>query len=36
MGMLNHRGSGSPSTLEGKIVQYFRQIAYVNHDIDDE
>ena len=34
-GMLNHRGSGSPSTLEGKIVQISDKIAYVNHDIDD-
>lgn len=34
-GMLNHRGAGSPSTLEGKIVQISDKIAYVNHDIDD-
>lgn len=34
-GMLNHRGKGSPSTLEGKIVQISDKIAYVNHDIDD-
>lgn len=34
-GMLNHRGKGSPGTLEGKIVQISDKIAYVNHDIDD-
>lgn len=34
-GMLNHRGAGSPKTLEGKIVQISDKIAYVNHDIDD-
>lgn len=34
-GMLNHRGKGSPFTLEGKIVQISDKIAYVNHDIDD-
>lgn len=34
-GILNHRGSGTPSTLEGKIVQISDKIAYVNHDIDD-
>ncbi len=34
-GMLNHRGAGSPNTLEGKIVQISDKIAYVNHDIDD-
>lgn len=34
-GILNHRGKGSPSTLEGKIVQISDKIAYVNHDIDD-
>lgn len=34
-GMLNHRGAGSPGTLEGKIVQISDKIAYVNHDIDD-
>ena len=31
-GILNHRTSGQPSTLEGAIV---RLIAYINHDIDD-
>lgn len=34
-GILNHRGQGSPSTLEGKIVQLSDKIAYINHDIDD-
>ncbi len=34
-GILNHRGKGSPGTLEGKIVQISDKIAYVNHDIDD-
>lgn len=34
-GILNHRGSGQPHTLEGKIVQISDKIAYINHDIDD-
>ena len=34
-GILNHRTSGKPSTLEGKIVRLSDKIAYVNHDIDD-
>lgn len=34
-GILNHRGRGKPSTLEGKIVQISDKIAYINHDIDD-
>ena len=34
-GILNHRTSGNPSTLEGKIVQLSDKIAYTNHDIDD-
>ncbi len=34
-GILNHRGAGSPKTLEGKIVQLSDKIAYINHDIDD-
>lgn len=34
-GIRNHRGSGEPSTPEGKIVQICDRIAYVNHDIDD-
>lgn len=34
-GILNHGTSGSPSTLEGKIVRLSDKIAYINHDIDD-
>ena len=34
-GILNHRTSGHPATLEGKIVQLSDKIAYINHDIDD-
>lgn len=34
-GILNHRTSGNPSTLEGKAVRLSDKIAYINHDIDD-
>lgn len=34
-GIQNHRTSGSPCTLEGKIVRLSDKIAYINHDIDD-
>ena len=34
-GILNHRTSGNPFTLEGKIVRLSDKIAYINHDIDD-
>lgn len=34
-GIRNHKTSGSPATLEGKIVQIADKIAYINHDIDD-
>lgn len=34
-GILHHRSSGKPMTLEGKIVKFSDQVAYVNHDIDD-
>ncbi len=34
-GILQHKISGKPSTLEGKIVSYADRIAYINHDIDD-
>lgn len=34
-GILNHRGSGAPFTLEGQIVKICDRIAYINHDIDD-
>jgi len=34
-GILNHTGSGTPATLEGRIVRLVDRIAYINHDIDD-
>ena len=34
-GILNHRTSGKPSTMEGKIIRLSDKIAYINHDIDD-
>ncbi|MCR4779214.1 MAG: deoxyguanosinetriphosphate triphosphohydrolase [Lachnospiraceae bacterium] len=34
-GIVNHRSSCKPTTLEGKIVRLSDKIAYVNHDIDD-
>lgn len=34
-GILNHKTSGKPLTLEGEIVRLSDKIAYVNHDIDD-
>ncbi|MDD3795009.1 MAG: deoxyguanosinetriphosphate triphosphohydrolase [Lachnospiraceae bacterium] len=34
-GILNHRTSGTPHTLEGQIVRFCDKIAYINHDIDD-
>lgn len=34
-GILNHRTTGNPSTLEGKVVRLSDKIAYINHDIDD-
>ena len=34
-GIVNHRTSGNPSTLEGKAVRLSDKIAYINHDIDD-
>lgn len=34
-GILNHSGTGEPSTLEGRIVRLVDRIAYINHDIDD-
>jgi len=34
-GIRNHKSSGNPHTLEGKIVQLSDKIAYINHDIDD-
>ncbi len=34
-GILNHKQSGSPTTLEGVAVSLADRIAYLNHDIDD-
>lgn len=34
-GILQHRKTGTPHTLEGKIVSLADRIAYMNHDIDD-
>ncbi|HJB29437.1 MAG TPA: deoxyguanosinetriphosphate triphosphohydrolase [Candidatus Blautia faecavium] len=34
-GILNHRTSGSPATLEGQVVRYSDKIAYIHHDMDD-
>ena len=34
-GMLNHKSSCMPSTLEGKIVRFADKMAYINHDIED-
>jgi len=34
-GILNHKTSGTPSTLEGKVVRLSDKIAYINHDMDD-
>ena len=34
-GILNHRTTGHPATLEGRIVQFSDKIAYMHHDMDD-
>lgn len=34
-GIRNHRTTGNPSTLEGKIVRLSDKIAYMHHDMDD-
>lgn len=34
-GILQHKSSGKPCTLEGKVVSYADRIAYINHDISD-
>lgn len=34
-GILNHRTSGSPATLEGQIVRLCDKISYIHHDMDD-
>ena len=34
-GILNHKTSGKPQTLEGQVVRIADKIAYLHHDIDD-
>ncbi|MBQ8283976.1 MAG: deoxyguanosinetriphosphate triphosphohydrolase [Clostridia bacterium] len=34
-GILNHKSSGKPATLEGVAVSLADRIAYINHDIED-
>jgi dGTPase len=34
-GILEHKSSGRPQTLEGQIVSIADRIAYINHDIED-
>ncbi|MDR0840234.1 MAG: deoxyguanosinetriphosphate triphosphohydrolase [Christensenellaceae bacterium] len=34
-GIVNHKKSGRPATLEGAVVSIADRIAYINHDIDD-
>ncbi len=34
-GILNHRTSGKPSTLEGQVVRFSDKLAYIHHDMDD-
>ena len=34
-GIVEHRKTGNPCTLEGKVVSISDRIAYLNHDIDD-
>ncbi|PKM41442.1 MAG: deoxyguanosinetriphosphate triphosphohydrolase [Firmicutes bacterium HGW-Firmicutes-9] len=34
-GILHHKKSGTPATLEGVVVSLADRIAYINHDIDD-
>ena len=34
-GILEHKSSGKPQTLEGQIVSIADRIAYINHDIED-
>lgn len=34
-GILNHQTSGTPQTLEGRIVRLSDKIAYIHHDMDD-
>lgn len=34
-GIYNHRTTGNPATLEGRIVRLSDKIAYISHDVDD-
>ncbi|MCL2695758.1 MAG: deoxyguanosinetriphosphate triphosphohydrolase [Clostridiales bacterium] len=34
-GIFHHKQSGTPATLEGRVVSLADRIAYLNHDIDD-
>lgn len=34
-GILNHRTTGNPSTLEGQVVRFSDKLAYLHHDMDD-
>ena len=34
-GILNHRISGNPSTMEGQVVRLSDKLAYIHHDMDD-
>ena len=34
-GILNHKMSGNPITLEGQVVSLSDRLAYLNHDVDD-
>ncbi len=34
-GILNHRTSGTPHTMEGQIVRLCDKISYIHHDMDD-
>ncbi len=34
-GILNHKMSGNPMTLEGQVVSLADRIAYLNHDVED-
>ena len=34
-GILHHKSTGKPSTLEGEAVSLADRIAYINHDIED-
>lgn len=34
-GIVNHRTSGSPNTLEGQVVRLCDKISYIHHDMDD-